>query len=118
MSITIKINHDKAPFSSDGDVGSLFKLIHVPEGGLFKIERFKEEDKEISSSEESYEEYCYVHIYDNKNHWMYKEVIDGNMYVMENGKTISSFWGKKFPTEKALAESMKQGIVSHPKINE
>jgi len=118
MSITIKINHDKAPYAADGDVSSLFKLIHVPEGGLFKIERYNENDPNIISTEEPYEEYCFVHIYDNKGHWMYKEVIDGNMYVMENGKTISSFWGKKFPTEKALAKSMKNGIVSHPKVNE
>lgn len=104
MSIIIKICHGRG---ADADVGSMFGGHHVPEGGSFSIDP--------STEEVLSEDYAYLTIFDKGGVSLGSVPIKGNLYVMDNGKTVSSFWGgKKYPTRKAYEEMDRQAKLNPP----
>ncbi|QSM00780.1 structural protein [Yersinia phage YerA41] len=100
MSIVIKIMDDQRANASDGDISSRFSMFHVPDGGNFKIH----DPVTCNTNTESagpatlpHEDYCLLSISDSKgNLVLNNHKIKGNLYVLDNGKTISSFWGTKY----------------------
>ncbi|BES79889.1 structural protein [Yersinia phage vB_Yru_GN1] len=106
MSIVIKIMDDQRDHAADGDVSSRFSMFHVPDGGHFKInppvtcnnsKLPHSESPDTPCANLPHEDYCSLTISDAKGSPVLSNYkINGNMYVLDNGKTISSFWGTKY----------------------
>ena len=104
MSITVKIMNDTHPRRGDDSISARFKLVHIPDGGSFQINRPQardlNEDLSIDSPLVGRPDlgYCTLSVFDKDGSDLgARHIIDGNMYVMDNGKTISSFWGTTYP---------------------
>ena len=108
MSILIKFCTGRG---ADEDVANMFAGHHVPDGGSFSIDP--------SSCTEQHEDYAYLTIFDKNGCTLGSVPIKGNLYVMDNGKTIASFWGgKKYPTQAAYKEMDRLSDLDdseHPK---
>lgn len=106
MSITVKIMNDTHPRRGDDNISSRFKLVHIPDGGSFQINRPQardlNEDLSIDSPLVGRPDlgYCTLSVFGSDGSDLGAlHVINGNMYVMDNGKTISTFWGCSYPID-------------------
>lgn len=106
MSITVKIMNDTHPRRGDDSISTRFKLVHIPDGGSFQINRPQardlNEDLSIDSPLVGRPDlgYCTLSVFGSDGSDLgARHIINGNMYVMDNGKTISTFWGCSYPID-------------------
>lgn len=106
MSITVKIMNDTHPRRGDDSISARFKLVHIPDGGSFQINKPERRDPNEDIAAESPlafrtdEGYCTLSVFGKDGSDLgARHIIDGNMYVMDNGKTISSFWGTTYSVD-------------------
>ena len=105
MSIIIKICHGEG---ADAECSTMFSGHHVPDGGSFSIDR--------STEEVLSEDYAYLTIFDKQGSVIKSIPIKGNLYVMDNGKTVSSFWGCKYPTENSYKKCKNHTNNENPTV--